>query len=437
MAQSKPEMTLAIDVSLDQLDVALRSQSGEWLWPHQAYSNTWTGYQALKADLLAALGAESPVQLTAVGESTGPYWWHVFYHLSHEADLADYEPQLALLNPLHVKRFRQALPEADKNDLLDPQLIAGYYRAIGVKHLYQFNERYLPLRAVSRAYARLTHTLAAEKAFLLSVLYLSCSDYQRQMPFSDLFGATSSYILTEYADMAAIAELELEPLSAQLQQIAKGTLPDPAANARRLQQVAQEAYPVPQALADALHQVLKHTLAHIRFLSDTQKAYQALIRLHLDHLPEANLALEIPGLGPVLVAGFLAEIQDTQRFTSGTKFDRRRKTHRPRTYRDGQAAVAKLAGLWWPERASGRFQAQDLHLSRERNPYLRYWFVQAAHTLQRYQDDYRVYYWRKYHEAQHHHHKRALLLTARKAVRLVFALLHKGQRAALGEAASA
>jgi len=156
---------------------------------------------------------------------------------------------------------------------------------------------------------------------------------------------------------------------------------------------------------------------------------RGLIEQQLQQVPEADLALQQPGLGPILVAGCLSEIQDTTRFITGTKFDRKRKCLRPRTYRDGQAAVAKLAGLWWPQNDSGRFQADDRPLARERNPYLRYWLVQAAHTLQRYDPDYRAYYWRKFYEVRTHQHKRALVLTARKAVRLIFALLHKGQLA--------
>ncbi len=118
MNQSKTEATLAVDFSLDSLDVALRSPSGEWIWSHQTYSNNWSGYQELKAELLVNLSRYGTVQLTTVGESTGPYWWHLFYQLSHDAQLAAYEPQLALLNPMHVKRFRKALPEEDKNDRL-------------------------------------------------------------------------------------------------------------------------------------------------------------------------------------------------------------------------------------------------------------------------------------------------------------------------------
>jgi len=186
-------------------------------------------------------------------------------------------------------------------------------------------------------------------------------------------------------------------------------------------------------LADALHQVIQHTLAHIRFLTDNQKAYRQLIEQELDTLPEAQLALNFKGLGPVLVAGCLSEIQDTTRCVTGTKFDRRLKMNRPRTYRDGQAAIAKLAGLWWPRHDSGKVQGLQPFLARERNPYLRYWFVQAAHTLRQYQPDYGRFYWKKYHEAHKHHHKRAIVLTARKAVRLIFALLHKGRQACLEE----
>jgi hypothetical protein len=47
---------------------------------------------------------------------------------------------------------------------MDVSLIARYYRNSGVKHFYTFDTRYLPLRFLSRAYSRLIHNLAAEKA---------------------------------------------------------------------------------------------------------------------------------------------------------------------------------------------------------------------------------------------------------------------------------
>lgn len=426
MDQVSKEMLLSVDFSLDRLDVELSSQTGV-IWPHQAYSNNRRGYEQLQADLLVELARDGSTTLTAVGESTGPYWWHLFYQLSHDAALADYDPQVSVLNPLHVKRFRQALPERDKADDLDPGLIAKYYRAVGQQQAYRFNDRYQALRFLSRAYFRVIHTLAAEKAYCLSVLYLNASDYQRVKPFSDLFGVTSQQVLLDYPDVQALADLELDSLTDQLQKMAKGSLKQPETNAHKLQQVAAQSYPLPDHLQAVLYPILTFTLDHIHFLTGQKKRYAQLIEQHLALLPEAQGALNIDGLGPILVAGFLAEIQDTHRFTTGEKFDRKRKKSRPRTYRDGQASVAKLAGLWWPQHDSGRATDQPRGLARERNPYLRYWFVQAAHTLQRYQPTYAAYYQLKKQEAAHHHHKRALVLTARKAVRLVFALLHKAQ----------
>lgn len=429
------DAVLSIDVSLDQLDVALRTDDAGWQWPHRAYPNNWPGYQQLKAELLTELEQQPAVRLTAVAESTGPYWWPAFYQLAHDADLAAYQPHLAVLNPLHVKRFRKALPEQDKNDLLDPQLIDRYYQAFGVKHFYPFNDRYLPLRFLTRAYAHIIHSLAAEKAYLRSLLFIAASDYQRVEPFSDLFGASSLRVLDECDDIQSLADIPLDDLTDQLRLFSGNTLPDPDHNAQQLHQVADQSYPLPQPLAASLHCIVQLSIAHIRFLSDNQKTMRHLIEQQLQQLPEAKLALEQPGLGPILVAGCLSEIQDTTRFITGTKFDRKLKGLRPRHYRDGQAAVAKLAGLWWPQHDSGRFQADDRHLAQERNPYLRYWLVQAAHTLRRYDPDYAAFYRRKFYEVRAHQHKRALILTARKAVRLIFALLHKGQRACLKEVA--
>lgn len=186
-----------------------------------------------------------------------------------------------------------------------------------------------------------------------------------------------------------------------------------------------------------VHTCLSLTLETIAFLTAQQKTYRDLLANQLAQHPEADLLRAESGLGTVLTAGLLAEIGDTRRFLTGRKYDRKRKRWRDKTYRDGQAGVARLAGLWWPKNRSGRFDAEDRRLARERNPYLRYWFIQTAYCLKGQQAEYAHYYWKKYKEVTKHQHKRALILSARKAVRPVFALLHKGQMRQLEEAATA
>lgn len=427
------EQILAFDLCLDHLDVVLMTPKGEIRMPHHCYDNNLPGSQQLKHDVLPLLAGLPNVQLTAAAESTGSLWWHIFYQIVTDPDYAPYNPRLALLNPKQVKHYRKVTAEEDKIDPKDAPLVGDFYRAVGVKHYTTFDWRYLPLRFFTRAYFRVVHALAAEKAYALSLVYLKASEYTRLKPFGQHLSVTSRHILTENPDIAALADIPLDQLAEEVDAIVHTPLKDADESARRLHQIAYDSYPVPDDLLRVVNPILALTLDHIRLLERHRKQYRRWIENELDHLPEARLALEHKGLGSILVGGALGEIQDVRRFTSGLKYDHKLKRERERTYKDGQASVAKLAGLWWPRSGSGRFESDERHLARNRNPYLRYWFVQSAYCLKGRQQEYRDYYRRKYNETPKHKHKRALILTARKAARLIFALLHKGQLERLKE----
>lgn len=116
----------------------------------------------------------------------------------------------------------------------------------------------------------------------------------------------------------------------------------------------------------------------------------------------------IRGIGPVLAAGIIAEIGDISRFP-------------------GQAQLAKFAGLTWRKHQSGGFNGDITPMTKTGNPYLRYYLIQAAQSMVQNNQEYREYYTRKFKETPRHPQKRALSLTARKLVRLVYAMLSKGQ----------
>lgn len=88
-------------------------------------------------------------------------------------------------------------------------------------------------------------------------------------------------------------------------------------------------------------------------------------------------------------------------------------------------ALPKFTGLYWSEYQSANFTADETYIKKAGNSYRRYYFVQAAEQLRKYLPEFTNYYSRKYKESRTHHHKRALVLTARNAVRLVFALLRE------------
>lgn len=118
-----------------------------------------------------------------------------------------------------------------------------------------------------------------------------------------------------------------------------------------------------------------------------------------------NSLTTIPGIGPVLAAGIIAEIGDLSRFDYN------------------HARVASFAGLKWSRHQSGDFEAEETRRKRTGNPFLRYYFCEAAQSVRMREAEYGAYYQRKHDEVPKHKHKRALVLTARKLVRLVVRLL--------------
>ncbi len=83
--------------------------------------------------------------------------------------------------------------------------------------------------------------------------------------------------------------------------------------------------------------------------------------------------------------------------------------------------------MTWNSNQSGEFEGEDEPINKAGNRYLRYYLIEAADSLRRHNAEYQAYYQKKYREASKHAHKRAVVLTARKFVRLVYALLSKNQ----------
>ncbi len=88
-----------------------------------------------------------------------------------------------------------------------------------------------------------------------------------------------------------------------------------------------------------------------------------------------------------------------------------------------QSALGKYAGLAWTQKQSGDFESKNTKLIRSGNKFLKYYLCEAALSLVRCDTEYSRFYHLKYNEVNKGQHKRALALTARKLVRLVYALL--------------
>ncbi|MEG0290686.1 MAG: IS110 family transposase, partial [Erysipelotrichaceae bacterium] len=77
--------------------------------------------------------------------------------------------------------------------------------------------------------------------------------------------------------------------------------------------------------------------------------------------------------------------------------------------------------------SSGSFVSEDNELFRTGNSYLRYYITEAANKFKNKDPYYQEFYTRKFNEAKTHKHKRALVLTSRKFVKLIYAMLRRQQ----------
>jgi len=420
-------LQVGIDFSQKRADFCLLFPNGQPLEPHQAFANSCSGYSLAKQLLLDALDSYQFDGLDVSGEATGYYWLPFFLQLAADPDLAPHDLNLFLLNPRWVRWFKKCFAQDDKCDQKDPYYIAERTRTHRPSLAWLPALDTLPLRFYTRLRFHVVQNLAREKSYFLAFLFLKASAYRRLKPFSDVFGVTSRLVITQPPSLDELAAIPVDELASHLHELSGHHLRHPLNTAHKLQLVASESFPLPDALILPVQRILELSLQHIRFLEAQVAQVDTWIAAELPSLPAIPQLATIPGVGPVYSSGIGAEIGTTQRFLQGSKWDKRRKRYRPRNLRDAEDAVAKIAGLWWPRSDSGDFEAEDRHMAKTGNRYLRYYFIQAADKMRQHIPDYAHFYTRKYREASKHHHKRALVLTARKSVGLVVGLLHRNE----------
>jgi len=233
--------------------------------------------------------------------------------------------------------------------------------------------------------------------------------------------------------MEAVAGIPFDERVDGLDEQGRHRFPDPQENARRLQRVARDSYPLAEALQPAINLVLSLSLKTISHLEALLKRLDTAIAEQMGQIP--NTLTPIPGIGPVFAAGILAEIGGVERFGSDETTPAPWTAVLPAPVPQAQVGrlvggareVAKYAGFKWRKSGSAEFQAEETPLTRTGNPYLSYYFCEAAFSVHRCDSQYQAYYQRKFKEARTHRHKRALVLTARKLVRLVVRLLATNQ----------
>ena len=393
---------VGIDVSSKNNVIYLMLPNGD---KHSSFSlaNSHDGSTQLVKRIFTAMTSNNIDSVLIGLEATSVYGDNLVYFLKEDTTLASFDRKIHALNPKQVNKFKESYNDLPKNDYVDAFVIADCLRFGRInKEVYMDDYRYKALQNLTRARYFAVTNLTKEKQRFINVLFKKYSTMTQEKVFSDTFSTTALAVYEKFESAETLAKMDLQELTAFIMEKGKNRFPDPDAVAKALQKAARSSYRLPKTVNDSVNQVLAISITSIRALESQIKAFDKAITKQMELLP--NVLISIPGIGPVLSAGIMAEIGDINRFQN-------------------QAALAKYAGLAWQQHQSGDFEAQTTRMIHSGNRFLKYYLCEAAFSLVRCDKEYNRFYHIKYKEVNRFQHKRALALTARKFVRLVFALL--------------
>jgi len=395
-------LNVGIDISLRKAASSFLNQEGKYLGKVFEIPNNPSGFDQLNNKLSQAVTQQGFQQIRLGLEATSNYGFHLMDYFTRTT--LPCEIKVYQINAKYIKRFKKAFPEREKTDLVDAQFIAEYLRFGKLPVDYKPEALHLPLKRLVRYRYHLVKNIEREKKVFIANLFLLFPGWVQERPIKTLTH-TSMVVLNDLS-LDDIVNMSLEEMAAFVAKTGKNRSPDPGAIAEKIKQAARESYRIRPELANSCQFILASITKTIAALK------KALVEVDLALADESkgfiNPLLSIKGIGPVYATGIVASIGDIKRFSS-----------------DDQ--LARFAGLVWKRNQTGQTESEEKHLVKECDKYLRYYLVEAANSLRTHNEEYQTYYLKKYQEVNTHQNKRALVLTARKLVRLVFALLAKNQ----------
>ena len=429
---------VGIDFSKYRIDFALLPADGPPLVYHKAFRKSYSGYQDAKEWLLKSLAENNLSHIKIAGEATSYYWLPLFMQFVTDHVWEPFHPEPSLVNPTWIHCFKKTKSFNGKSDCIDPAEI-GYYLREYHPATWSFSPHWLSLRFYTRLRSHLVNSRTREKNLLNLFIFLLYSSYSSHKPFANYLGSTSKELLLHPDLMVRLSSLSLDDLATELDDLSNHRLPDPLKNASALQQVFADAFPQDPAIVSAYNNIVAILIDTISYFDSQIAHVEALITslVSSGEYPQVEWLQTIPGVGFVLASGIAAEIGDIALFTQRLIWDKRRLVWRLRTSHEVLSAVAKFAGIWWPENSSGKFKAEDARMSRKGNPYLRYYVLEAADNMRQFIPAFRDYYSSKFDQANIHKHKRALVLTGSKCLDLFVTLLRRKEIYRPREVASA
>lgn len=336
-------------------------------------------------------------------EATSVYNIHPTLYFEQSSALSALDATVVTLNPKMTHRYSQLFDD-DKTDTIDAFHIADFLRIGRYQVPVTRDEKHIALQRLTRERYHIVKQITDGKNHFLNNLYFRLNTLEAELPTS-VFGNTMMTVLSgEKYTLDEIAQMPLQTLTQDLNQLSHGRFGDPEAIAKALQKAIRSSYRLSKTVADSVDQVMAIYINQIRMLQKQLKALDKSITDLCAVIDGSQSTQSIPGVGPVYSAGLLAEIGQIERFPS-------------------EASLASYAGLVWRRSQSGNGERQLTPRTHNGDQYLRYYLIEAANSVRAHDPTFARFYDKKYREVPKYQHRRACVMTARKLVRVIYALL--------------
>ena len=376
-----------IDIGKNFHEACLIDESGRQLSKTLRFANTTVG----GAQLLEYFNLNNPSKdVIVVGmEATGHYWLSVYCFLF------DHGFQVNVINPLQSDAVRNIFLRKTKNDAKDSFLIAETIRIGRFTHTELADETILAMRQLCRHRMDLVDYIADQKRKIIGVMDRVFPEYQHF--FSDMFGKTSTELLSQAVTPEEVLAIPTDELSDLLRKASKGRFGD--AKVEEIRKAAKNSFGITIATS-AFAMQLRQLLEMITLLEKQLEELDFEIEQYLNQLDTPITTC--PGVGKVLGAVILSEIGDIARFTESKK-------------------LVAFVGVDPSVKQSGQFVGTQNRISKRGSPNLRRAIWMAATVAAFHDPVLSAFYQKKRSEGKHH--SSAIGAVARKLTLIIYAVL--------------
>ncbi len=380
-------ITIGIDISKHKHDIHIvDTTTHEVIVNHMTISNDRNGYNSL-LDIIQHYN-QNDVVLGC--EATGHYHFNICDFFS------GLDFTVFILNAYDVKLYRDYKGHKRiKNDKIDCAIIAAVLTDnSNLKAYTPSNSSINELRKLTRFKSKLISKQTGMKVELTTLMDSTFPEYSSI--FNSGIHIPSSYaILQNFPSPRDICSVRVDKLANILKKASKGKFG--IDKAKELKQVASNSIaPHSDSLSFQIT-ILIEDLIHIK--SQIKKVEQKID----DHLKLIDSPITtIPGIANTLAAVIISEIGDINNFSSASK-------------------LLAYAGLVPSQYQSGKYLADNNHITKFGNKYLRAAIWKAASLIYLHNDTFQYYYNMK--KAQGKHHNVVIGHITKKLVSIIYSIL--------------